>query len=199
MLATCCRGNSSTSYSLSFQQHWKKTSGTVSINLKIKSSLSVIFVKRDVENRWRSFRHGNMSWLVKKNRPGSDWLRNEQMMVVVTERGKVNRAKREGLNPNTQPEEEEEGRGRRLNWECEENVIRRREKNASRGCFFFLYPWNLKKNGTEQADERVTAKKHQARRAFTHVFITWLNTGDQQQLDAATGWWPAWNNRQWKL
>lgn len=48
-LATCCRGNSLASYPLSFLQHCKKSSSRVSINLKIKSSLSVISVKRDVE------------------------------------------------------------------------------------------------------------------------------------------------------
>lgn len=53
-----------------------------------------------------------------------------------------------------------------------------REKSAWRG-FFSPLPlnYNKKNNGKEQADERVTVKKHQPRWAFTHVFIAWLNTG----------------------
>lgn len=81
-------------------------------------------------------------WLVPKNLPGSDWLRNERKMVALTERGKAkvkrgNSTEPQGLNPNIQPE-------RRLNWGCEENVMSRREKSAWRG-FFSLYPWTITK------------------------------------------------------
>lgn len=91
---------------------------------------------------------------------------------IVRKKRKWNQTRR------TEKNHQEDERGGRVGqrnkvevwWQC----------HQARGkCFkrLFFSPFTFETEKKQQAHERVTVKKHQSRWAFTHVFITWLNTG----------------------